>query len=429
MVFAVKDKYLLLNGLSGAVSLVDKQTGERFLEGEVTEELKPFLTYLSPEEEVEKAQAFCNFLRKKAAQCADSTIAVTYDCNLRCPYCYEVWVKNPQMMNMVMDEYKVDRAFAAMEELNAQCPGEKPLTLTGGEPLMMKNADIVRYILKKGDDLGYKFTLFTNGVELHSFLSEISSLNIEFVQITLDGPQPIHDQRRVSRSGKGTFNTIVRNIEKAREMGITLLIRTNSDPDVLSRIKELAHFYRERGWIDDPTIHFAMVHVCGQIMNHEDFERLLAVYRQVLDLAAHEDLRFFEASPYAKLGSLYTEHPRFWPSFWNCAAVVNRYVFDPFGDIYPCRAMLGWKEHRIGVYAPELSFNETIEKWRNRTIFALEMCKECELALLCGGGCGYQSLLVNKDLFTSVCFDIKQIVAPYLEYMYERRNAHESAQG
>ncbi|MGC1120720.1 MAG: radical SAM protein [Candidatus Methanofastidiosia archaeon] len=425
----MKDKYLLLNGLSGAVSFVDKKTGEQFLEGNLTEKLKPFFTHLSPEEEVEKAQAFCDFLMKKAAQCADSTIAVTYDCNLRCPYCYEVWVKTPQMMNMAMDEYKVDRAFTAMEELNAQCPGEKSLTLTGGEPLMMKNADIVRYILRKGDDLGYKFTLFTNGVELHSFLPEISSLNIEFVQITLDGPQPVHDQRRVSRSGKGTFNTIVKNIEKAREMGITLLVRTNSDPEVLSRIDELAQFYRERGWIDDPTIHFAMIHVCDQILNLEDFERLLTIYRQVLDLAAHGDLHFFEASPYAKLGSLYTEHPRFWPSFWNCAAVANRYVFDPFGDVYPCRAMLGWKEHRIGVYTPELSFNGTIKKWRNRTIFTLDTCKECEHALVCGGGCGYQSLLVNKDLFTPVCFDIKQIVTPYLEYMYERRNAHESAQG
>ncbi|MBU7015281.1 MAG: radical SAM protein [Theionarchaea archaeon] len=429
MVFAVKDKYVLLNGLSGAVFFVDKKTGEQLLEGTVTEELKPFFTNLRPEEEAEKAQAFCSFLMKKTALCADSTIAVTYDCNLRCPYCYEVWVKSPQMMNTVIDESTVDKAFTAMEELNAQCSREKPLTLTGGEPLMMKNADIVKYILRKGDDLGYKFTLFTNGVELHSFLPEISSLNIEFVQITLDGPRSVHDGRRISRSGKGTFDIIVRNIEKARDMGITLLLRTNSDPEVLSQIHELALFYRERGWIDDPTVHFAMIHLCDQIPDIENSEKLFSIYRQVLDVALQEDLQFFEASPYVKLASLYTERPRFWPSFWNCAAVTNRYVFDPFGDVYPCRAMLGWKEHRIGVYTPELSFNGNMQKWRDRTIFSMDTCRECELALVCGGGCGYQSLLVNEDLSTPACIDIKQLVTPYLEYMYERRNAHESAQG
>jgi sulfatase maturation enzyme AslB (radical SAM superfamily) len=109
LAFPVKDKWLLLHGLSGAVKLVDKETAQKFFDGELTDELTPFFTYLTPEKEHEKATALCAFLMKKATACADGTLAVTYDCNLRCPYCYEIWAKHPETMKSVVNEYKVDR--------------------------------------------------------------------------------------------------------------------------------------------------------------------------------------------------------------------------------------------------------------------------------------------------------------------------------
>jgi uncharacterized protein len=423
-VFRVKEKYLLLNGLSGAVKLADNETAQKFFEGENVGGLEPFFTHLTPEEEHEKAQKFCTFLMRKKAQCADSTIAVTYDCNLRCPYCYEIWAKNPQIMKIVMDQYKVNKAFEALEYLNGSCTSKKPLTLTGGEPLMKKNKDIVKYILKKGNNLGYSFTIFTNGVELHHFLAYFSDIDVNYIQITLDGPPSLHNERRVFRKGNPTFDTIVGNIEKARELELPLVIRTNTDPEILEKIDELAAFFKKRGWDQDPHIRFSVTHVCDQRLNLDTVEQQLEVYHKIVTIAAREDLQFLDIAPFVKLGSLWTDHPRFWPSFWNCKAVVNRYVFDPFGDVYPCRAMLGWKEQRIGVYTPELEFNEKLQNWRNRTIFNIDTCTECNVVQVCGGSCGYASLLHKKDLFTPVCRDIEKVVVPYLEYKYKRRNTH-----
>jgi uncharacterized protein len=418
--FPVRDKYILINGLSGVVRLISKECAQKFFDGDVTEELKPFFTHLTPEEEFKKAKFLCDFLMKNAAQCADGSIAVTYDCNLRCPYCYEIWAK-PSPTKIALDKNKVDKAFEALEILNKECTRKKPLNLTGGEPLMKKNKEIVTYILKKGDDLGYHFTIFTNGVEFHHFLSDLSSVDITSVQITLDGPRHFHDTRRIFKKGKGTFDVIVRNIEEARVMGLPLSIRTNTDPEILSHVDELAHFYKERAWINDPHMRFALVHLCGQYLDPEKSDEITKIYKGVLDAARKPELNFFSASPNTKLNSLFSEPPQFWPSFWNCNAVTNRYVFDPFGDVYPCRTMLGWKEERIGRYIPELSFNERYKKWKSRTLFNMEKCTQCTLALVCGGDCGYASLLHKKDLLTPVCSTTEKIVIAYLEYLYDRK--------
>jgi uncharacterized protein len=422
MAFPVKGRYLLINGLSGAVSLVSKETAQKFFDGDVLDELKPFFTYLEPEEELKKAQSLCTFLMKYAAQCADGTLVVTYSCNLRCPYCYEIWVKNPETMKPVIDEYKVDKAFEALEILNKECSGKKLLTLTGGEPLMKKNEKIVKYILEKGKNMGYTFIIFSNGVELHHFLPLLSEISVDYVQITLDGPRHLHDTRRIFAHNKGTFDTIVKNIEKAREVGIPLLVRTNTDSEILSHIYELAEFYRERGWTDDLNMQFLLAHLCDQNVDVKGVEKALERYLEVMELLKRPELNFFSPYSFKKLHSIFDESPRFWPSFWNCNAVTRRYVFDPFGDVYPCRGMLGWKEQRIGVYVPELSFNEVYRMWQNRTLFALDKCLECELALVCGGGCGYASLLNDKPLTDPLCSVTNEVITSYLEYLYEKRS-------
>ncbi len=420
VVFPLKDKYLFLHGLSGAVKIVSRENARKFFDGEMVEELAPFFTHLTPEEEIEKAQSFCEFLMKNAQHCVDSTIAVTYDCNLRCPYCYEIWVKKPHTMKAVMNEYKVDKAFEGLEYLNRNCKKRKSLVLTGGEPLMKKNKDIVNYILKKGNDLDYSFIIFTNGVELDHFLSSFSSVSISYTQITLDGPRSLHDRRRIFKKGVGTFDTIVENIEKAREIGMPLKIRSNIDSEILSRIEELAQFFTERGWTADPHMRFSLVQEYDKTLNPEKTEQHIRIYEEIMDLGKKMEMNFFEAAPFIKLQSVFDDPPKFWPSFWHCNAVVKRYVFDPFGDIYPCRNMMGWKEECIGTYVPGLSFNENYTKWRKRTIFAMEKCTKCAFALVCGGDCGYASLLNKGDLFSPLCSIGQRTMVQYLEYLYDQ---------
>ncbi len=420
MTFRVKDKYLLVNGLSGAVRLVPKEIAQKFFDGETTPGLEPFFTHLTPEEEYETARSLCEFIMKNTVKCADGTMVVTYDCNLRCPYCMEIWVKRPETMRVVMDEHKVTKAYEVLERLTSDCTRRNPLTLTGGEPLLKKNREIVEYILKKGKDLGYSFAIFTNGVELDHFLSSLSAVDVTYLKITIDGPRHLHDRRRIFKKGEGTFDTITKNIEEARTLQIPVLVNINTDAEILSCIDELAHFFREKGWVDDPAIRFSLGYVCDKRISPEAFDEETRMYEAVMEVTKRPGLDFFEALPSTKLVPLFDKSARFWPSFWNCNAASNRYVFDPFGDVYACRGMLGWREERIGEYIPELSLNENYKKWRSRTIFAMDKCAECDVALVCAGGCGYAALLNEGDLFTPVCMNTKRAIAHYVEYLYER---------
>lgn len=426
MVFPIKDRYLLVHGLSGAVKLVSKESAQDFFDGKITEELKPFFTHMTPGEEQKSAQSLCDFLMKKKAPYIDNYIAVTYDCNLRCPYCCEIGVKHPETMKTVINEHTVDKAFEALEFLNKDYH-KKPLTITGGEPLMKKNKDIVTYILKKGDNLGYSLRIFTNGVELNHFLDIISSVNTNYLQITLDGPRHLHDKRRIFRKQEGTFDIIVRNIEEARKRGIPLLIRTNTDAEILSHLDELGSFFKEKEWITDKNITFSLAYTCDRYINPSKFEEQTRIYEGVMDVAEQPEMSFFEAHPHIKLQSLFYEHPKFWPSFWNCNAARTMYALDPFGDIYPCPSMLGWKKGCTGSYIPDLSFNKMHEQWQKRTLFTLDACTACEIALVCGGGCGYAALLNNGDLFKPVCTSSKRVTVSCLQHLYEMRNNHEPA--
>ncbi len=52
--------------------------------------------------------------------------------------------------------------------------------------------------------------LVTNGYDLAAFLPRLAQGPVKEVQVTLDGPAPVHDRRRPHAGGGGTFERIVR---------------------------------------------------------------------------------------------------------------------------------------------------------------------------------------------------------------------------
>lgn len=63
----------------------------------------------------------------------------------------------------------------------------------------------------------------------------------------------------------------------------------------------------------------------------------------------------------------------------------------------------GAEGFRLGRFLPNLEINErAMGMWSSRDVFSLPACRECPLALVCGGGCA--RLVVNRggDLATDV---------------------------
>ena len=109
-------------------------------------------------------------------------ISLTDNCNLRCFYCMpeEDYEFTPASRLMQLDEIEaIAKIFVAQ--------GVNKIRLTGGEPLVRKDADKIILSLSK---LPVALTLTTNGTRLHEYLDTLKQANIKSLNISLDTLQP-----------------------------------------------------------------------------------------------------------------------------------------------------------------------------------------------------------------------------------------------
>ncbi|MFN2440718.1 MAG: GTP 3',8-cyclase MoaA, partial [Chitinophagaceae bacterium] len=109
-------------------------------------------------------------------------ISLTDNCNLRCFYCMpeEDYEFTPASRLMQADEIEaLAKIFIDL--------GVNKIRLTGGEPLVRKDAKDIIFALSK---LPVKLTLTTNATRLHEFADVLEQANVKSLNISLDTLQP-----------------------------------------------------------------------------------------------------------------------------------------------------------------------------------------------------------------------------------------------
>ncbi len=129
-------------------------------------------------------------------------ISLTDNCNLRCFYCMpeEDYVFTPALQLMQLDEIEnLAKIFVAN--------GVNKIRLTGGEPLVRKDAAEIILALSK---LPVTLTLTTNGTRLHEFVEVLQQANVRSLNISLDTLQAEKFQLVTRRN---QFDVVMKNIE------------------------------------------------------------------------------------------------------------------------------------------------------------------------------------------------------------------------
>src|SRR5712691_4093780 len=134
-----------------------------------------YLTYLSREAELKRFRMLADAIHAQA-QWPSFVLMPTYDCNLRCFYCFQDHMRsNPEFSYLLkrMTHPMVDRIFDAMPNIEAihgisQEDGYlRPITLFGGEPLLRENRDLIEHILQRARQGGTQScSVVTNGTDL-----------------------------------------------------------------------------------------------------------------------------------------------------------------------------------------------------------------------------------------------------------------------
>ena len=135
-------------------------------------------------------------------------ISLTDNCYLRCFYCMpeEEYEFTPASRLMQADEIEaISKIFVAQ--------GVNKIRLTGGEPLVRKDAGKIILSLSK---LPVKLTLTTNGTRIHEFIALLKEANIQSLNISLD---TLQSDRFMLLTRRDQFKLVYDNIQ--------LLIRNN----------------------------------------------------------------------------------------------------------------------------------------------------------------------------------------------------------
>lgn len=162
-------------------------------------------------------------------------LEVTNACNLRCRYCvfsgiYEGFRTNQnKYMSPRVARKAVDMYFRYLHEGSLENWLREPTVgFYGGEPLLNFNLIkiVVNYIKENYiKESKCNFTITTNGVLLNEEIIDFLLVNNFSIYVSLDGPKEIHDQNRVFPDGSGTFDIVIKNMEKINKRAKKLNIK------------------------------------------------------------------------------------------------------------------------------------------------------------------------------------------------------------
>ncbi len=265
-------------------------------------------------------------------------IMPTEQCNFRCVYCYEDF-KQGVMAEHVVKSVKLllTRRIPDLDFLDISWFGGEPLLAKG---IMLDISAHIRQLLESYKVI-YNGTITTNAFLLNAetFDSLISS-GITKYQISLDGDKQLHDEIRVTKGKKGTFDRIWSNLmmmrESRHEFRVILRIHYSEDTaeqldSLISRIN--SDLRGDRRYY----IYFKSIERLGGPNDHS-----LNVVQEDKKTAVETGLRA-KLRPDVQTFSLD-------PSSYVCyAAQPNSIVIRSNGEIGKCTVALYDQRNRVGV--------------------------------------------------------------------------------
>lgn len=453
----IADYRLMVNGIYGAFDIVAKEDCEKISAGKFAELplatserllLRGHLTRKSESEELADMKLLARLHKKVYGSYSVGLIIMpTYDCNFRCPYCFEQHRLNrgKDWLSQTISDEMIEAIFSALKNYKSRGYDVDHCTFYGGEPLLAKNLPVVRKIAEHCRELNLEMSAITNGYDLEAYREFLEEFKFESLQITVDGMGEVNNRRRIHKDGVDTYEKILANVELALKLGIRVSLRVNVGFENLHGIKDLVEDLKARGFIDkekeraaeekilmetDPkakTKRGRFSYYFKATTNDFNHEKVALREKDVLDELIKIGFTTEEAvdfeSQYSisrNLKALFRKESfaSFAPTF--CGAERSMMVVDPFGKIFPCWDFVGKYDKAVGftdVKTGRFLWNFDKAKWKTRTVDIMKNCQTCPYCFICRGGCASRSEYNAGNCFREDCGESKEIfnlVAPLL---------------
>ena len=358
---------------------------------------------------------FSSYLTRFSKNHLALTIAPTMACNFKCVYCFE----GERVQNFTMTEEVIDGLINFIK--NRDC---KFLNLAwyGGEPLCAWNKIVeINNRLKELNIPKISQSIVTNGSLLdEKKIQYFIDNNIRQIQITLDGKEETHNQRRPMKNGENSYQSIITALDKLYKIckekneKLYVSIRINVDK---SNMDVFHGLYTELNskYENMFNIYPAFVNKDSESDCHADACLNSQEYSTfILDLITKYKIQTHSVYPLRNM-------------LVGCAVnCINTYVISSNGDIYRCWEDINIQNKKIGNVIKGIDDVSNIVQSdvMEGSGFEDEKCKDCLFLYSCMGGCPKkrkENMLLKKEL-NPVCSSIKTNPESYLEAYYEYKN-------
>ena len=318
---------------------------------------------------------------------------VSHLCNLRCEYCFA----DGGTYNGAAENMSFDVALKAIDMIVSKSANRHNLEVDffGGEPLL--NFDVVKKTveyarsIEKAHNKNFRFTITTNAMLLNDEIIDFFNKEMYNVVVSIDGRRSVHDCVRKTASGKGSFDTAIKNALRFKQLrkgqyyirGTYTALNKDFSKDVL--------FLNDLGF-DQLSIEPVVLPENNRLaIKKEDIEQLKAEYDKLA-----------EAYVERRKGEKWFNFFHFMLDIYNgpceskrlvgCGAGNDYVAVAPNGNIYPCHQFDGEKDYVIGNVL-DGTFNTEIPKFfAENNLLKKDKCRNCWAKYYCSGGCAANAI-------------------------------------
>lgn len=309
-------------------------------------------------------------------------IYTTLDCNARCPYCFE---KESIYGYMSLETAKKVSRYIQKKQGKAQ---KLAITWFGGEPLL--NTSVIDFISRDlhsglSSNFDYSSFMITNGLLFNETLVQKAfyEWKLKGTQITLDGLKGTYERVK-GFTTPNAFERVIENIHLLLNSGIKVKIRVNFDCSNFNEILDLIDFLGNEFHSCDGL--FVYGHKIMSDKNSDNSKFASADY----DILIWDKIR--------EAGFCVDILETIKPNLISCTAgSLYNEMFLPNGDIGKCAQAIA-RGDIVGNLETG-TYNNKVSKWCCGLLN--DVCMNCTLLPICGGGCMYEFFQRKNGCFVS----------------------------
>lgn len=260
---------------------------------------------------------------------------LTERCNLHCSHCYQTGGRT--------DELTLDEIRSMLVEITDMLRDwsleyglefASSLNVTGGEPFLRRDLFQILEEMRTG---GFAVYLLTNGTLIdEEKAAHLAALEVKGVQVSLEGPEEIHDSIR----GKGSFSASCRGITCLVEAGLNVTLNATLSEINIDRFREMIAISSSLG---AQRLGFSRLVPSGRgerlINRMIEPQRVKEIYETIFSLPT-DGIEIVTGDPVASqmrdgigiedCGAIATG---------GCAAGISGLTILPDGTVVPCRRL------------------------------------------------------------------------------------------